>query len=74
MADSRAVGRSSVTEGIIVRADGTEEDLGILSSDVKPFPQEFLDRRETVEYKESTRDEVDRRQIKREAERIERER
>jgi len=74
MAESRAVGRSSVTEGFIVRADGTEEDLGILSSDVKPFPQEFLDRRETVEYKKATRDEVDDRQIKRAKEKIERER
>jgi len=59
MADSRAVGRSSVTEGIIVRADGKIEDLGILSPDEKPFPPEFLTLRETVEYKKSTQDEID---------------
>ena len=65
MADSRAVGRSSVTEGIIVRADGTEEDLGILSPDPKPFPEEFLTLRQTAKYKKSTRDEVDRIKIER---------
>ena len=69
MAESRAVGRASITEGFIVRADGTEEDLGILSSDVKPFSQEFLDRRETVEYKKATRDEVDKIKAKKERER-----
>ena len=59
MVDSRAVGRSSVTEGIIVRADGKVEDLGILSPDEKPFPLEFLTLRETIEYKESTQTEID---------------
>jgi len=59
MADSRAVGRASVTEGFVVRANGTEEDLGILSSDSKPFPAEFLAKRQTAKYKKATRDEVD---------------
>jgi len=51
--------RASVTEAVVVRAsDSRRENLGILSPETRPFPDDFVAKRQTPEYKESTETEV----------------